>query len=170
MQGAAGLLSLALTEVALGQVRCLPNSFGVCTPDRTARNSRLTPFLSTFVSRRWVRPVMHRGQAIQNAERRPEHRIQADAVAVAEIDLPRRAHRDDFGKSGLVDVKERIRTRMVGNSDLAGPDAAPLVVTSTCSGLMPIVCASCFSASAPSVRFIFGDPMNLATNTFRGRR
>ena len=39
-----------------------------------------------------------------------------------------------------------------------------------CSGRMPIVCASCFAASGPSRKFILGEPMNPATNLFRGER
>ena len=42
------------------------------------------------------------------------------------------------------------------------------VPMSICSGLMPIVWASCLAASAPSIRFIFGLPMKAATKVFFG--
>ena len=46
----------------------------------------------------------------------------------------------------------------------------PLLGDGVCAGRMPIVRASCFSASGPSRKFILGEPMKPATNLFRGAR
>jgi hypothetical protein len=45
----------------------------------------------------------------------------------------------------------------------------PVVEMSACSGRIPIVVAPRLAAASPRIRFIFGEPMNPATNNPFGR-
>ena len=69
------------------------------------------------------------------------------------------------GRRTCIDMQEGVRAQMFGQQDCQRPTCLCLRTMSICSGRMPTVCALCLAASAPSMKFIFGEPMKPATNS-----